>query len=132
MKLSQAKECLHLVQAAAEGKTIQVSCENGARWKDLPLDFDIGDVVYPQYYRIKPLPTLRPWKPEEVPVGALLRSLTKSYEWVTIILGYNATEFCHPTFNDVPECSTFAEGLAKYEHSLDHGLTWKPCGVVTP
>jgi hypothetical protein len=70
-------------------------------------------------------PTLRPWKPEEVPVGAMVRNIgTKSR--------YLITEWCcaYPTTITVSGCKySFDVMLRSYEHSLDHGKTWHPCGV---
>lgn len=76
-------------------------------------------------------PTLRPWKPEEVPLNAEVRYKVKHY---VPKLRY--------TLNGVDECGIyfsfpsaggrvkFSLALAHFEHSLDHGKTWQPCGVM--
>lgn len=79
-------------------------------------------------YRVKPQPKLRPWKPEEVPVGAQIRNNMKT--WVALIIGRNSTSVVTPVFNSYPDCGSFEEALKKYEHSTDGGVTWKPCGVL--
>ena len=68
-------------------------------------------------YRIKPTPVLRPWTADEVPLGAQVRS--KSY---------------HPDHRSMIIQSgnpmTREGWLNDYEHSIDGGKTWLPCGVV--
>ena len=69
-----------------------------------------------QEYRIKPTATLRPWTADEVPLGAVMRHKTDvSYR---SLIGSTSTE------------SARSEWLKDREHSIDGGLTWKPCGVV--
>lgn len=51
MNKNNAKDYLPLVQALAEGKTIQV--EESGRWIDM---FDVAWVELPERYRIKPEP----------------------------------------------------------------------------
>lgn len=75
-------------------------------------------------FRIKPEPKLRPWRPEEVPVGAQYRGD-----------GWNLSErrLISQVYNNNVEVgnSTFTlnELLAMGKHSLDNGKTWHPCGV---
>jgi len=134
MKLSQAKEYLPFVQAAMEGKTIQYK---GARpgfipncWvDDVSGEIDLENTTF--VYRIKPTPTLRPWKPEEVPVGALIRSTNKL---VYLIVARSLYEFdntkCIRIVEDVGARSYSCEHVKNWEHSLDQAKTWLPCGVV--
>lgn len=82
----------------------------------------------PSRYRIRPQPKLRPWKPEEVPVGALVTY--KSYEPSTcrgIIMHVNGSKVWTTFDTEVDKDLDFM--LSKYVHSLDGGKTWKPCGV---
>lgn len=69
MTRQEWKERLHLIQAFAEGKRVQKLLAKG--WTDMDgepcFDADIKN------YRIAQEPTYRPWKPEEVPVGAVVR-----------------------------------------------------------
>ena len=85
---------------------------------------------------------LRPWKPEEVPVGAKLRLATNNPERTFEILG------CIESFGRIKEPAIILDvidgvyyprgyvfnadavsSLSKYEHSTDGGKTWLPCGV---
>jgi hypothetical protein len=121
MKLSQAKEYLPIIQAAAEGKTVQ-SFDEGI-WRDWPLEEDCWFMSPASLYRVKPEPRLRPWKPEEVPVGALLRLTAKTCDRF-LIVGFDLGRIKYGQWHDLPD-----EMLRHYEHSLDGGNTWKPCGV---
>ena len=56
MNREKAKALLPIIQAFAEGKTIE-HCDNGAWWCDEDLSFS-GD---PSEYRIKPEPKYRPF-----------------------------------------------------------------------
>src|SRR6185312_5675859 len=74
MTREQAKIILPMLTAFAEGKQIQWRGRESERWYDCQygtnFSFNIGDG---HEYRIKPEPTLRPWKPEEVPVGVIVK-----------------------------------------------------------
>ena len=62
MTREQAKELLPIIQAFAEGKTIDIY--NNREWKDLM----IGSIKFdckPSCYRIKPEPKYRPFKTKE-------------------------------------------------------------------
>ena len=60
MTIEETKEMLPIIQAWAEGKTIQVK-EHG-RWVELCID-DFN--LCPDMYRIKPEPKYRPFKTQE-------------------------------------------------------------------
>lgn len=69
MTRQEWKERLPIIQAFAEGKRVQE--ENVAEgWVDLE-DPEFHRPIH--FYRIAPEPTYRPWRPEEVPVGAVVR-----------------------------------------------------------
>ena len=127
MKLSQAKEYLPFVQAAADGKTIQNN--NGGEWVDVT---EPGFSMSPNSYRIKPSPTLRPWRPEEVPVGALLRPITTSSlnKDIELIIGVSTLEGNAVLYTGFGYERTAEVILRDKEHSLDQGKTWLPCGVL--
>ena len=83
-------------------------------------------------FRLAPEPPakkFRPWKPEEVPVGALVRfgnGKTGNHCWM--ITGWNAVSF--HTSNSVYGPVLFEEAERKgCQHSLDNGKTWLPCVV---
>lgn len=131
----QAKYFLPFVQAMAEGKQLQFKYKENSCWADVKTPDDwFTDMDYRVLdFRIKPTPTLRPWKPEEVPVGALLRDKRVTFgnpAIVTIIaLRGVYVHFLDPKcarLTDLP-CVLFDEN---WEHSLDHGKTWLPCGVM--
>src|SRR5271157_4351377 len=86
MTREQAKEFLDCIDAARAGRKLQY--KTGNKWFSWRDDAnELQEVLinthtdYP--YRIKPTPKLRPWKPEEVPVGALM----KLNSWTRLILG---------------------------------------------
>jgi hypothetical protein len=66
-------------------------------------------------YRIKPTATLRPWTADEVPLGAWVRmkNLNMTRSMIVSVAAFNL-------------------GIAfkEYEHSIDGGKTWLPCGVM--
>jgi hypothetical protein len=75
-------------------------------------------------YRIRPKPTLRPWKPEEVPLGAQIK--LKGSKTIRHLL------VC--TTDHEIEAGQAFRGPHKWAfdecvHSLDNGKTWLPCGV---
>lgn len=75
-------------------------------------------------------PKLRPWKPEEVPVGALIRrpsSLCDVGEHAAMLIVERDKHRVYAA--NCKQGSTFAQCLDDHEHSLDHGKTWLPCGV---
>lgn len=130
INIRTAVEFLPLFHALAEGKAIQRRYINAStntgdfRWEDT--DF-IDPAIPADRYRIKPTPTLRPWRPEEVPVGALVRNKQRDSEHNRYLIiavngdyvaaGRGMYEHLNILFNNS-------------EHSLDHGKTWLPCGVM--
>ncbi len=128
MNSKQIKEMLPVLQAFADGKQIQFR-HKGKDWRD----GDSFGFYEDADYRIKPQPTLRPWKPEEVPIGALIRG---SCYGVRVILGYGRTATgVHDYVLYVGgESNVTGDGLQVCfecrEHSLDLGVTWLPCGVM--
>ncbi len=120
------------MQALADGKTIQIRAYDG--W----VDHDQENIYFrdkPENYRIKSTPTLRPWKPEEVPVGALIQYKPERKDALRGLRGFDVAiisgihgfriltpcRFCNFTADFV---------LDNCNYSLDHGITWKPCGIV--
>lgn len=60
-------------------------------------------------------PKLRPWKPDEVPLGAWMRDKQSLRRYLIISDGLE---------------DGHADWLSNYEHSTDGGKTWLPCGVL--
>lgn len=74
-------------------------------------------------------PKLRPWKPEEVPVGAVFKHNNQGATHCWMIVGYNAA--CFFISNGAKPVIGFAEAIGDgCLHSLDGGETWLPCGVM--
>jgi hypothetical protein len=80
------------------------------------------------YYRLALTPKLRPWKPEEVPVGAVLR--WKNMPLKRVLITGTDGEHVFGAFTYSLNKATHAEVFEKYEHSNDGGKTWLPCGVM--
>lgn len=114
-------EMIAVIQAHKDGKKIQAANLHRTCWADEP-----NPSWNFQFYRYReaPTPTLRPWKPQEVPVGALLRPKQGSCVWM--IVGKSDEELC---FSQKSRCS-FIYSMLSHEHSLDNGKTWLPCGVM--
>ncbi len=119
MNIEETKEAIKVMQAFMDGKEVEFKilvpeCFTITEWRTIAQpawDFNCYT------YRIKPTTTLRPWTPDEVPLGCQLRS--KSY---------------HPDHRSLITTSgntILREGwLNQYEHSTDKGVTWLPCGVM--
>lgn len=120
---------LSYLTAWADNKEVQVRWENDPNWHTVGQEFEFLEGMA---IRIKPIPKLRPWKPEEVPVGAILRDNNVKFgepAKVLIIAVRGAwVHFMNPQNAKLDEklCDEFNPN---WEHSLDHGKTWLPCGV---
>ena len=122
MTPQRAKELLSVFTAFAEGKTIEMSsgCP-GSEWQEV-----YEPTWHPEvFYRVKPTPRLRAWKPEEIPVGAILRQ--KANHANKSIISGMVNRKC---FIGVWDCPTLFKA-EDCEHSIDGGKTWLPCGVMT-
>ncbi len=121
MTRDRVKELLPVIEAFAAGKVVQVRVEQ--RWHDA---YDLEFTESADDYRIKPEPKLRPWKVEEVPVGALVRTKIKPEHRYLITsvcsVGVSLGRFEGANYQEV-------ELLSNFEHSIDGGKTWKECGV---
>jgi len=144
------KDALPAIQAFIEGKTIQVSDRKGIpNWTDYEGNIHIPDFGGLQWqWRVKPEPKLRPWKPEEVPVGALLkRKFWDKNKHPLVILGVDVSYsntlpraiLSGQLYQDSYESHYFLSDLLTYnggcgdqnQYSVDHGKTWLPCGILT-
>lgn len=124
MKLSQAKEYLPFVQAAAEGKTIQVRFGHG--WCDRVTD--TGFAEPPDHYRIKPTPKLRAWRPEEG-VGKVVRH--KSSGSISIISDWDSSDGTFCAGNQTSDWGPRNDGWVLGDWLIEHCtlLDGSPCGV---
>jgi hypothetical protein len=127
MTRERAKELLPVIQAYADGKTVQYKFDIDKKWNDVSGGATDINVDMDWNWRIKPEPKLRPWKLSEVPVGRLIN--WKEWESPSIILCADCSGIAISGFNISPRFS-FKELLENgMEHSLDGGKTWLPCGV---
>lgn len=135
MTKEQAKAYLPFIQAVADGKVVQWKSRLTGQWSDCDNHYSVTGSP-PEELRIKPTSQLRPWKPEEVPVGALLKTKHKDY-LNCVILGVFQNKVVLNT--NPPSGSYYINDLLTYHgghngdsvlHSIDNGKTWKPCGVV--
>lgn len=121
-------EIIEIVQAFKAGKRIEVEGDSG-KWRhvdDPSWNFGVC------FYRIAPeppKPKLRPWRPEEVPVGALIYFPGYYRKGVIAGIVWNALNnktqlFCG--FQCVDSDRALKDG---WQHSTDGGKTWKPCGA---
>ena len=121
MTRENAKALLPIIQAWADGAVVEIM-EFGV-WSQAAasVHFDMN----PSCYRIKPTPKLRPWKPEEVPLGAWVKWFSDNGAVERhVITGHGA---CSVYFGS--SASGFADMLKYHAYSIDGGKTWLPCGV---
>ena len=112
MNIEQTKEAIRIMQAFVDGKEV-ISMRTPAVTADDPY-WNWGNDI--STYHIKPTPVLRPWTADEVPLGAWMRDVSiQDYRWLI-----------HTSGND----DTRKDWIANYEHSIDNGKTWLPCGVM--
>ena len=70
MTREEAKELLPIIQAWAEGKSIQYQTDSGS-WSDITKDLYTGN--HPSLYRVKPEPKYRPFKSQEECLEEMLK-----------------------------------------------------------
>ena len=116
----QIQSNLKAFEAAMRGKKTQFW--NVGDWQDKPsLDTQYATC---SIYRPKPEPKIRPWKQEEVPVGALLKRKGEKETFLIVEAIHNDVRFgqkCRQLYSNL---------ISNYVHSIDQGKTWQPCGVV--
>ena len=121
--------------AWAQGKRVEATCKTSgisglvselgtrnATWSCNLFGRECGTFSF----RLAPKPPakrFRPWTPEEIPIGALIRS--KKHQWRSLVLGALSTGYIQ--IHDGGFAPDFA--LENHEHSTDGGKTWAPCGV---
>jgi len=84
---------------------------------------------------VPPEPKYRPWKPNEIPFGALLSwKIEKRMTMVgrigfdyAMIIGFNGTRI----ITGIPNCNYTLETCMKcFNVSTDGGKTWSPAGIL--
>ena len=79
MTREEAKKFLPIIQAFAEGKTIQIYDDEEEKWIDITFE-DLYFNCIPSYYRIKPEPEYRPFKTQEECWNEMLKH--QPFGWV--------------------------------------------------
>ena len=112
-----------LVQALADGKTIEILVKsvNGCKDREEAVDLDFS--CAPDCYRIKPEPVMVPLGPEDVPPGSVLRKgHWPEHAWQMVV-------FVETTF-----ITAGSNHLAYYRELMGDnyfikrpGEDWKPC-----
>lgn len=136
---TECKQLIELLTAIENGGTLQrrASLTREGPWRDYGSE-DIQFGLPMECYRIKPAPKLRAWKADEVPVGAIVR-VKSIFDGVAVhvaVLAWRTHSECGSALagSALPEsmpnfCADFGHALKHWEHSLDHGKTWLPCGI---
>lgn len=128
MKRETAKKWADLYAAYAAGKTVQWRIRPNAGWEDVNESHPTinGDRRLDNF-RIKPEPKLRPWNPDDVPVGAQFRFKGQTVDrW--LISGTSSAAI--RVLDDLNvRCYDFNTAFDRCEWSNDNGETWHPCGV---
>jgi len=114
MNIEQTKEAIKVMQAYVDRVTIFSTDKERPNKHVAIIDNPAWNWAVFNYF-IKPEPKLRPWKPEEVPLGAWMRGIdSDNQRWMLT--------------NSMNE-DRRREWLLHNQHSTDQGKTWLPCGV---
>ena len=131
MRLADIEQYWPMLEAARQGKTIQ-RFSNDKWWDCDPHNSSVRFGDDWSKYRIKPEPRLRPWTPQEVPVGAIVHDNAIG-DWIACEL------ITHKDSTGQVELGDGCGGkrwfspqdlFNLYTHSTDGGKTWLPCGVA--
>ena len=120
MTREEAKELLPIIQAFAEGKTIQYK-NTFDKWDDVEIDENLSFKDTPSMYRIKPEPKYRPFKThgecwhemlKHQPFGWVRSKKCNALLWnVTSINKDDITIICdYYKFHRAFECFEFTDG----------------------
>lgn len=111
------------VQAWIDGNPIEQRWSDNETWMKGAgnASFTNPDAIW----RPAPTPRLRPWKPVDVPVGAITKAHGDELS-ASMIVGYSEQGVFLAQDNGA---YPFGELLRFRKHSLDGGKTWAPCGV---
>lgn len=120
MTREQTIECIKVMQAYVDGKEVQVRSRKWNPRESLKPDWvdeELSCWNFEDYdYRIKPTAKLRPWTADEVPLGMQARN--REYPKTRWLIDRTSSE------------ENRKDWCEKYEHSIDGGKTWLPCGVI--
>jgi len=122
--MTDGQEVAHIITILTEwqsGKTIECRGDQWSAWKPALAPFHWELSKFPQNYRVKPEPKLRPWTPEEVPVGAVLRSKSNP-QWRLLIVAVQGNNvFLGP--------DSLALDIPNLLEKFVRDNTNEPCGV---
>lgn len=130
MTLSELKQ---VIAWAEEGK-LQYKDPYG-KWQEYPTkafpDWSFTSTELFSRYRRTPEPKYRPWKPKEVPVGAII-AFGDGQVCTILAMHEDADDQSHIHFYGINDAIQRypTRLLHQYKYSLDNGKTWHPCGVV--
>lgn len=79
-----------------------------------------------QLINIPEQPKYRAWKPEEVPVGCIMKTRDTGSRWV--LIGINEQHLLKIAGDTGHRSIEYA--FNNYDHSVDGGKTWLTCGVL--
>ena len=118
MTKEQSGEAGAVMIAWAAGKSLQYRRRDQSKWHDIEPDC-IGTILSWDWdefeYRVKPMPKLRPWTADEVPLGAWMRFKRNPQD--RVLIGWVSVQADRDLWLD------------EREYSTDDGKTWLPCGV---
>lgn len=129
MTREEAKELLPIIQAFADGKTIEFS-EDGKSWWEV----DIATWISGKYYRIKPQPQYRPFNNKKEcwnemqkhhPFGWVMGKINKNFYNIDFVYS------CNPDNGYGVRLSYYGEASTKYENMFK-GFTFadgEPFGI---
>lgn len=133
MTKEETKECIKVMQDYVDGKSIIYSHRFGG---------SMGNASGPCWdwedykYTTKKEPKLRTWKPEEVPMFALLK-ITGSIVMIQDCVYHNRLgkwliRIACPALYNAPVSIYTLDALTNpnFQYSVDGGVTWLPCGAM--
>ena len=112
MTREQTIEAIRVMQAYVDGKEVEYERPDGIWMLTTTPCWNWNSIEY----RIKPTAKLRPWTPDEVPLGAWMRFKRNPQD--RVLLGWVSVQSDRDLWLD------------EREYSTDGGKTWLPCGVV--
>lgn len=126
MTREQAVKWIPILQAYAEGKTIEWNY--GGVWKVKGMDYSFD--CQPENYRIKPSPQFRPWTAEEAVkhIGAVVRYIrpeSGNIGVVAMVLGVCPNK----GIRTASDWFTFQTAFEQLECRSCSQAIFKPCGV---
>lgn len=124
-----AKANRHIGEAWEDGKTIEYFDDRDNKWIDWTKSMRPVFCASAPRWRIKPEPTapkFRPWKPEEVPFGAVIRP-RKGLKYRALLVHAYST----PDFLTGSGTKSHNSDLIDFEYKWPHEpeTAWRPCGV---